>query len=117
MTGRATRILYGGSVKPDNAKELMGQEDVDGLADPGRAAVAARLHPGVVGIESAPGRQTERVLGVDGFGRGLVDDDAERSRPPEFGGIARPEPAVQERGFERVERRARPLDPAELLEP
>ncbi len=24
------RILYGGSVKPDNAKELMGQEDVDG---------------------------------------------------------------------------------------
>ncbi len=25
-----TRILYGGSVKPDNAEELMGQEDVDG---------------------------------------------------------------------------------------
>lgn len=25
-----TRILYGGSVKPDNAKELMGIEDVDG---------------------------------------------------------------------------------------
>ena len=24
------RILYGGSVKPDNAAELMGQEDVDG---------------------------------------------------------------------------------------
>ncbi len=24
------RILYGGSVKPDNAEELMGQEDVDG---------------------------------------------------------------------------------------
>lgn len=24
------RILYGGSVKPDNAKELIGQEDVDG---------------------------------------------------------------------------------------
>jgi triosephosphate isomerase len=26
-----TRILYGGSVKADNAKELMAQEDVDGL--------------------------------------------------------------------------------------
>jgi len=25
------RILYGGSVKPDNAAELMAQEDVDGL--------------------------------------------------------------------------------------
>lgn len=25
------RILYGGSVKPDNARELMGQKDVDGL--------------------------------------------------------------------------------------
>ncbi|HET7053519.1 MAG TPA: triose-phosphate isomerase [Solirubrobacterales bacterium] len=26
----AVRILYGGSVKPDNAAELMGQEDIDG---------------------------------------------------------------------------------------
>ncbi len=26
-----TRLLYGGSVKPDNAKELMGQADVDGV--------------------------------------------------------------------------------------
>jgi len=25
------RILYGGSVKPDNAAELMRQQDVDGL--------------------------------------------------------------------------------------
>jgi triosephosphate isomerase len=25
------RILYGGSVKPDNADDLMGQKDVDGL--------------------------------------------------------------------------------------
>ena len=29
-TAGATRILYGGSVKPDNAAELMGQPDVDG---------------------------------------------------------------------------------------
>jgi triosephosphate isomerase len=27
----AVRILYGGSVKPDNARELMGQPDVDGF--------------------------------------------------------------------------------------
>ena len=27
----STRILYGGSVKPDNAKELMAVEDIDGL--------------------------------------------------------------------------------------
>ena len=29
-TGNATRILYGGSVKPDNSKELMAQPDIDG---------------------------------------------------------------------------------------
>ena len=27
---RELRILYGGSVKPDNAEALFGQEDVDG---------------------------------------------------------------------------------------
>ncbi|MBT4240714.1 triose-phosphate isomerase, partial [Candidatus Peribacteria bacterium] len=25
-----TRILYGGSMKPENAKELLGQPDIDG---------------------------------------------------------------------------------------
>ena len=29
-TAEKTRILYGGSVKPDNVAELMGIEDVDG---------------------------------------------------------------------------------------
>jgi len=29
--GDAVRILYGGSVKPDNAKELMAQEQIDGV--------------------------------------------------------------------------------------
>ena len=28
---QALRILYGGSVKPENAKELMAQEDIDGV--------------------------------------------------------------------------------------
>ena len=28
---RSVRILYGGSVKPDNAKELMAQEEIDGV--------------------------------------------------------------------------------------
>ncbi len=30
QAGDACRILYGGSVKPDNAKELLSQPDVDG---------------------------------------------------------------------------------------
>jgi triosephosphate isomerase (TIM) len=29
-SAQAVRILYGGSVKPDNAKSLMGQKDIDG---------------------------------------------------------------------------------------
>jgi triosephosphate isomerase len=29
-TARAVRIQYGGSVKPENIKELISQEDVDG---------------------------------------------------------------------------------------
>jgi triosephosphate isomerase len=28
--GKKTRILYGGSVKPDNVSELLGQKDIDG---------------------------------------------------------------------------------------
>jgi len=28
---KETRILYGGSVKPDNSVDLMGQQDIDGL--------------------------------------------------------------------------------------
>jgi triosephosphate isomerase len=37
----ATRILYGGSVKPDNAKELFAQTDIDGGLI-GGAALKAR---------------------------------------------------------------------------
>lgn len=37
----ATRILYGGSVKPDNAAELFGQEDIDGGLIGGAALEAA----------------------------------------------------------------------------
>ena len=36
-----TRILYGGSVKPDNAKELMSQPDVDGVLVGGASLEAA----------------------------------------------------------------------------
>jgi triosephosphate isomerase len=38
---QATRILYGGSVKPDNAKELFAQADIDGGLI-GGAALKAR---------------------------------------------------------------------------
>jgi triosephosphate isomerase len=29
-TAESVRILYGGSVKPDNIKDLMNQDDIDG---------------------------------------------------------------------------------------
>ncbi len=28
--GNAVRVLYGGSLKPDNAAEILGQPDIDG---------------------------------------------------------------------------------------
>jgi triosephosphate isomerase len=37
----ATRILYGGSVKPDNAEALLGQPDVDGALVGGASLKAA----------------------------------------------------------------------------
>ena len=36
-----TRILYGGSVKPDNAQALLGQPDVDGALVGGASLKAA----------------------------------------------------------------------------
>ncbi len=39
-TAEAVRILYGGSVKPDNAGELMSQTDIDGALVGGAALVA-----------------------------------------------------------------------------
>ncbi len=44
----AVRLLYGGSVKPSNAKELMGQPDIDG-ALVGGAALKAEDFWGIVG--------------------------------------------------------------------
>jgi triosephosphate isomerase len=37
---KGLRILYGGSVKPQNAKELFGQDDIDGGLIGGAALVA-----------------------------------------------------------------------------
>ena len=39
--GRAIRVLYGGSVKPDNAPELLGGDDVDGALVGGASLKAA----------------------------------------------------------------------------
>ena len=41
--GQATRILYGGSVKPSNAKELMGVAEVDGALVGGASLKAAEF--------------------------------------------------------------------------
>jgi triosephosphate isomerase len=45
--GEGTRILYGGSVKPDNARELLGQPDIDG-ALVGGASLTADQFVGIV---------------------------------------------------------------------
>lgn len=46
-TARAVRIQYGGSVKPNNARELMGQPDVDG-ALVGGASLEARSFSDII---------------------------------------------------------------------
>ena len=47
--GGAVRILYGGSVKPANAAELMGIENVDG-ALVGGASLKAADFMGIAGV-------------------------------------------------------------------
>jgi triosephosphate isomerase len=47
ITSRRVRIQYGGSVKPNNAKELMGQPDVDG-ALVGGASLEARSFADII---------------------------------------------------------------------
>jgi triosephosphate isomerase len=41
--GQGIRILYGGSVKPSNAKELMGVADVDGALVGGASLKASEF--------------------------------------------------------------------------
>jgi len=48
-TGRNTRILYGGSVKPGNARKLLGVQDVDG-ALVGRASLNAEEFLAIAGV-------------------------------------------------------------------
>jgi triosephosphate isomerase len=40
VAGERLRILYGGSVKPQNAKELFGQSDIDGGLIGGASLIA-----------------------------------------------------------------------------
>ena len=47
--GAAVRILYGGSVKPDNAKELLSVPDVDGALVGGASLTAAQFVPIIEG--------------------------------------------------------------------
>jgi triosephosphate isomerase len=50
---RALRILYGGSVKPDNIQGLMGQEELDGALVGGASLDAKSFASIVNGCESA----------------------------------------------------------------
>ena len=47
--GQGTRVLYGGSVKPANAKELMAVDNVDG-ALVGGASLKAEEFLGIAGV-------------------------------------------------------------------
>ena len=89
--------------------------DVERLAAPQRRRVAARLDAGVVRVEAAAGRQPDREVVVELVDRRVVVDRDERHA------IARdrvlPEPAVEEQLARVVLVVARPLEPAELLEP
>ncbi len=51
--GAKVRILYGGSVKPDNAAELMAVADVDGALVGGASLTAAQFVPIIAGAASA----------------------------------------------------------------
>ena len=51
--GRGIRILYGGSVKPDNARELMAVADVDGALVGGASLTAAQFVPIIEGAAAA----------------------------------------------------------------
>ena len=51
--GRGVRILYGGSVKPDNARELMAIADVDGALVGGASLTAAQFVPIIEGAAAA----------------------------------------------------------------
>lgn len=51
--GQGIRILYGGSVKPDNARELMAVADVDGALVGGASLTAAQFVPIIEGAAAA----------------------------------------------------------------
>ena len=51
--GGAVRILYGGSVKPDNAMELLSVANVDGALVGGASLTAAQFVPIIEGAVAA----------------------------------------------------------------
>ena len=53
--GARVRILYGGSVKPDNARELLAVADVDGALVGGASLTAAQFVPIIEGAVAASG--------------------------------------------------------------
>ncbi|MES2498393.1 MAG: triose-phosphate isomerase [Pseudomonadota bacterium] len=53
VEGAGVRILYGGSVKPDNAQELLSVADVDGALVGGASLTAAQFVPIIAGAAAA----------------------------------------------------------------
>jgi len=52
--GRSVRLLYGGSVKPDNATEIFAVPNVDGALVGGASLKAADFSPIITALQSAP---------------------------------------------------------------
>ncbi|QGX98673.1 triose-phosphate isomerase [Roseovarius faecimaris] len=52
--GRSTRLLYGGSVKPDNAAQIFATPNVDGALVGGASLTQADFSPIVTALEAAP---------------------------------------------------------------
>jgi len=57
--GESVRVLYGGSVKADNAAELLGQADVDG-ALVGGASLKAQEFLAIITAADLPGGSAAR---------------------------------------------------------
>jgi triosephosphate isomerase len=51
--GRSVRLLYGGSVKPDNASELFAVSNVDGALVGGASLKASDFDPIIKALEAA----------------------------------------------------------------
>ena len=105
---------HAGAVGDAVALAVLGREQDRLAADVQRRREAVRLDARVEGLEPAPGREAQREIVVEQVDRRVVLDRLERRALRDD---LVPEPAVDEQRARILVVPARPLDPAELLEP